>query len=388
MTGTRELVERMRENKTKLAIFNTVRRLGMVTALEIESEVDSSRPTILKYLDELVEEGLVVGQVHRSSGGRPPRIFGVNSSAAFSVGVDFGAPNLSFVLINLAKEVVDKMEVQTDLKEPPSVTANWIVEGVRKMADIDGVRLEDQVLAVAVGLPCPIERCTELVQPIPRLPQWKDVPLKAILERELDLPVYVEVGPHLMVLGEKEFEEASRNMVYIHVREGIGMGAIVDGRLMKGANEDIGEIGHTIVSPGGPRCICGRRGCLEVFTSEPAIVGRARELMERDVTPTEVFVAAREGDAVAREVVGEALDHLAIAIINVAMLFDPEVIVLGGNIVQGGDFVIERLKDRLREHRLENLDRGMRLKFSRLGIYTGALGAANFALEKSLELPS
>ena len=392
MSRIRDLIAQTKQNRTKFAIFNIVRQLGRATALEVESKVDSSRPTILKYLDELAEEGLIIERGQgESPSGRPPKIFSVKASAAFSVGVDFGAPGLSFALIDLAKDVVDKMKVPTELEESPSATANRIVEGIRNIADLNGVRLEDQVLAAAVGVPCPIERHTELVQPISRLPQWENVPLKAVLERELGLPVYVEVGPHLMVLGEKEFGgegDISRNMVYIHVREGIGMGAIVDGRLLRGAREDAGEIGHIIVSPEGPRCICGRRGCLEAFASEPAILRRARELMkEEDITPTDVFVAARKGDAVARKVVGEAVDRLAIAIVNVAVLFDPEVVVLGGNIIQGGDFVMERLMDRLREYRLENLDRGMRLQFSKLGIYAGALGAANFALERSLDEP-
>jgi predicted NBD/HSP70 family sugar kinase len=388
MPKTRELIERIKKNDAKLSIFNVVRSLKTGTASEIEERVRLSRPTVLKYIGELVNEKLLIERGQgKSSGGRPPKLLSLNSSAVFSIGIDFGAPNLTVALIDLGKRAIDRMMIATRIEDSPSVVANRIVEAVREIASRNRVSLDDQMIGAAVGVPCFIERETELLKPIPRLSHWEDAPLKAMIERNFDFPVFVEIGPHLMVLGEREFgEEKADNMLYIHIREGIGMGVFSDGKLVRGWREDAGEIGHTIVSPGGPRCICGRRGCLEVFASEPAILRRGRKLTGRDdITALDLFRMAREGDAVARETVGEAVDHLAVALVNTIELFDPEIVVLGGNIVEGGNFVMERIKRRLEEHKIGE-DR-VKVRFSKLGIYAGALGAASFALEKAFEPP-
>ena len=387
MLKVRELIERMRENEAKLSVFNAIRCLGTGTVSQIEERVRLSRPTVLKYIGELVNEGFLIEKGQgKSSGGRPPKLLSLNPSAAFSIGIDFGAPNLTVALIDLGKRVLSRAMIPTRLEDPPSAVASRMVDAIREITSGNGVPLE-RIVGAAVGVPCSIERETQLLKPIPRLPHWEDVPLKAMVERNFDFPVFTEVGPHLMVLGEREFgEEKADNMLYIHVREGIGMGIFVDGRLVKGWREDAGEIGHTVVSPGGPRCICGRRGCLEVFSSEPAILKRGRELMKRDdITALDLFRMAEEGEEVAREVVGEAVDYLVIALVNAIELFDPEVVVLGGNIVEGGDFALERIRRGLKEHRIGE-DR-VKVRFSKLGIYAGALGAANFALEKAFEPP-
>jgi len=389
MTKMGKLAERIRQNRLKLAVFNAIRQLGKATAPEIESRVEPSKPTVLRYLGELTEEKLVIeqGQLETSTG-RPPKLFSINASAAFSVGVDFGAPDLTLVLIDLAKNIIDRRKIPTELDESPSTTAQRIVEGVKEITRANRISLEDQLLGAAVGVPCRIDREAELVLPIVRLPHWENVPLKAIIERDADFPVCVEMGTHLMVLGERGFggEEGIENMLHIHIREGIGMGAFIDGRLVKGSRESACEIGHMIVSAEGPECICGRRGCLEVFASEPAMLRSAQILMKRKLTAQELFAAAREGDDIAQKVVSGALDYLAVAVVNAVGLLDPELVVLGGNIAQGGDFVIQRLNKRLEELGLNCLNGGVDLQFSRLGIYAGALGAASFALEKAFEL--
>jgi len=384
----RRLAERITQNSAKLAVFNAVRQLGRTTVSAIKSRVKLSKPTVLKYLCELTLEGLVSeGGQAESSTGRPPKLFSVNASAAFTVGVDFGAPDLTIALIDLGRNVVDRRKLSTQLDESPSRTAKRIILGIREIASANSISLADQLLGAAVGVPCCIDREAELVLPIARLPHWENVPLKAIIERDIGFSVSVEMGTHFMVLGERAFcgEEDIENMLYIHLREGIGMGAFVDGRLLRGSRESACEIGHMMISPEGPECGCGRRGCLEVFASEPAMLKNARSLMNREMTAEGLFTAVREGDVTAQRVVGEALDYLAIAIANTVDLFDPELIVLGGNIVNAGDFVIRHLNDSLTGLGLDCQGSGISLQFSMLGIYAGALGAANFALERAFK---
>jgi len=386
----RKLVERIKQNNTKLAVFNAVRQCGRATPSEVESRVESSKPTILKYLDELTEEGLIIEQGQaKPSTGRPSKLFSINSSAAFAVGVDFGAPALTFALIDLAKNIIDRKRIPTKLGERPLNVAKQMVKGIRELAHANKVSLEQQILGIGIGVPCWIDHHSELILPVPRLPHWESVPLKAIISCQIDLPLYIRSGARLMTIGEKtfggeadSFRLISDNMLYIHIGQGLDMGVFVDGILLRGARWGVSKLGHTIVSPDGPECLCGRRGCLEAFVSEPAMLKDARMLMRQELTAHELFTAVREGDAIAQKVVGEALNYLAIAIVNVAELLDPELIVLGGNIVFVGDFVIQHLRKRLEELEFNLTNRGIKLRLSKLGLYAGALGAANLALEK------
>jgi predicted ArsR family transcriptional regulator len=106
---SRELLERANQNSTKLAVFNAIRKYGSVTTSDIETRVQTSRPTLLRYLEELTKEELIVGNGQtKFTMGRPANLYSVNASAAYALGVDFGAPDLTFAIVDLAKKIIAK----------------------------------------------------------------------------------------------------------------------------------------------------------------------------------------------------------------------------------------------------------------------------------------
>lgn len=182
---------------------------------------------------------------------------------------------------------------------------------------------------------------------------WQDFPLQQALEAALHLPAAIEMDAYAMALGEALYGAGAgrQHLVGIVVGTGIGAGLILDGRPYHGCSGLAGEFGHMVIAPDGPACNCGGFGCLEALASGTAIAMRARGALEQSrstliremvdgkvkcVTSETVFAAARQGDEVAWEVIGDAARYLGIGIANLITLLNVEAVVLGGGVIHGG----------------------------------------------------
>ena len=179
-------------------------------------------------------------------------------------------------------------------------------------------------------------------------------------------------------------------MVYITVSTGIGGGAIINGKLYRGNTANALEVGHMTVSKEGPRCGCGNVGCAESFASGTAIGKRAKEAVAskvvtslkkyNNVTAKEVFIEAAEGDAEAKRILDSALYYLGITVGNVMSHLDPEKVVMGGGVINGGDIVLETVKKVVAERCLSVFAENCSIEKAKLGGQAGVLGAAALAI--------
>ncbi len=212
-----------------------------------------------------------------------------------------------------------------------------------------------RLAAVGVSFGGPVDAPHGVIRRSHHVPGWENVPLAARLERALGAPVRVDNDANAGALGEWRFGagQDAESLLYVTVSTGIGGGWILAGRPWRGSDGMAGEIGHTIVRPGGPLCVCGRRGCLEVVACGPAIAREARERLAADpavgqilrglvdgdlaaLTAAHVSRAAEAGDPLAREVLLAAARALGDGIGNALSLMNPEVVVLGGGVTRAG----------------------------------------------------
>lgn len=187
------------------------------------------------------------------------------------------------------------------------------------------------------------------------VPGWEKFPIVERLEREFGAPAVVDNDANVAALGESRFGagRGASSMLYVTVSTGVGGGWVLDGRIWRGVDEMAGEIGHLLVDPDGPLCICGRRGCVEVMASGPAIARRAcarlaaepdagmilRRIVDNDltrVTARSVNDAALEGDQLAREVMEAAARSLGLGIGGAIVLMNPTRVVVGGGVSKSG----------------------------------------------------
>lgn len=204
----------------------------------------------------------------------------------------------------------------------------------------------DSVQGIGIAAPGPLDPWTGVIFNPPNMPGWHRVPLKQLFEDRFGLPVRVANDANLAAVGEHRYGAGKgfRNVVFVTVSTGIGGGVIVDDRLLLGASGFAGEVGHMTVDIHGQRCVCGNVGCLEWVASGTSISRQARQLvrsgartalraLELDrITAQTVSEMAYQGDPLARRLLRDAGVAMGVGIVNLAHLFNPQRVVLGGGV--------------------------------------------------------
>jgi predicted NBD/HSP70 family sugar kinase len=260
---------------------------------------------------------------------------------------------------------------------------------------------EDRVIGLGVTLSGSVssEGVVELSSPM----GWKKVPLKNLVSALFKCPIEVYTT-RVRLLAETGSvpELSSTNVLYINVGNGVGSTVIIDGRLIHGATNRCGEIGHVVVEPGGPMCGCGHRGCLEALISGPALAERIRKdiaagietvlgRMVKDGDVSEEVInkwceALSEGDSYAssvREMLADYLSRSAAMAIN---CFDPEVVILGGYVsMQCFDYLAGAIKKKFSGYVYDDSARAIKVVQARAGEDALIIGVATAVLQNSLE---
>ncbi len=220
-------------------------------------------------------------------------------------------------------------------------------------------------------------------------PGWDNLPLAITFEGEFHIPSLLDNDANAAGLAEALFGAARGSSVslYVNVGTGIGGAIIIDGEIHHGATGSAGEIGHTVVDPGGPVCSCGKRGCVEALASGSAIArmataaGMASPMPSREPTGQDVMAAAREGDDIAAGIVQNAADALGIAIANAVNLVDPDIVVLGGGVPGAGAIWLSPLHESFARHAVSPPASETKLVVAHLGYQAGVLGAAALGMK-------
>ena len=254
---------------------------------------------------------------------------------------------------------------------------------VEEMVDSLGASMTE-VLAVGVGIPAPVDAATGMVSASGVLRGWDWVPVPQVLGDRLGVPVRVENDANLGALAENRLGAAigRRDFVYVRASYGIGLGLVVDGRLVHGRSGLAGEMGHIVLDPDGAPCRCGRRGCLETTAGAGALLSALApahgHLALRDVVSQ--ALAGDAGLAAALADVGRALGrHLG----AVSTLLDPELVVVGGEIARAGDILLEPLRVELAANVLHSTAGPVPVLPAALGEQAEARGAVALAVEAS-----
>lgn len=233
----------------------------------------------------------------------------------------------------------------------------------------------DELEAIGIAAPGPVDRDAGILRNPPNLPGWRDVPLAALLVERFGVPVRVENDANAAALAEHRFGagRGCDDLVLLTMSTGIGGGVISGGRLVTGANGFAGELGHLPIVPGGLRCHCGLRGCLEAYVGGRAWARRLRRVTPRSsrvfalaegdrkrIGSELLLAAARAGDSFARVELDRWLDGLARGLVPIIMAFDPARIVLGTIAVAAGEALCfeplrARVAARIWPHQAERL---------------------------------
>ncbi len=253
-----------------------------------------------------------------------------------------------------------------------------------------GARRED-FLGVGIGSPGPLDREKGIVVVTPNL-GWRDFPLRDEIGKRVNLKATLDNDANCATLGEwwAGAAKGGRNVVGLTIGTGIGGGLILDGKLYHGASDAAGEIGHTTIESNGRRCKCGNYGCLEAYTSGPAIAERAREAIASDegsilldlvdgdqskITAQTVYEASKRGDEIARDVVRDTAHFLGVGISNLINIFNPDTVVIAGGVTQAGEALFDPLRAEVKRRAFKPAVDACRIVPGALPLSAGVVGA-------------
>lgn len=320
--------------------------------------------------------------------------------ADYAIGVDLGGTNLRAAVVDVnSGSVQHQVSVPTDAHEGHAAVIETMARLIETVLHASGLQ-KNRVQAVGVGVPGTpdLEKGTVLI--LPNLPgQWRNVPLASHLEQQLGLKTFLINDVRAITYGEWAFGAGKgvQNAACYAIGTGIGGGLIINGRLHLGIDGTAGEFGHTVVEPFGLPCSCGGRGCLELYTSGPAIAALGAKavihghttlidrLVDHDLNQITVEViaqAARQGDPIAVGIFERVGMYLGIAIGNVLHTLSPQRIILAGGVAQSGDLltipILRTIRERVHLMPVEKVE----IVTAALGGQAGLVGSALWAHQR------
>lgn len=307
----------------------------------------------------------------------------------YRIGVDVGGTNIKIALvkdgvIGYSNTIPTRAEMgyEYTINNMKQAIADLMKETKTDKSQIEGI---------GFGFPGQIDYKNGIVRNAPNIPGWVEVPIAQTIEKEFGIPTRVDNDVRCAALGELKYGAGMgcENLVCITVGTGIGSGLIVNSKLVRGASNAAGEIGHIkLQMQGGPICGCGDTGCFEAFASAPAIVVMAedyikggkstkyRELSGGEITSFIVAEAAKQGDGVAKRIFTIIGEYLGIGLSSVVNLLNPERIIIGGGVAEAGDLLFDPIRETIKKRTLAISGSAVEVVKAQLGNSAGVIGAS------------
>ncbi|MGI5900230.1 MAG: ROK family protein [Christensenellales bacterium] len=311
------------------------------------------------------------------------------------IGIDIGGTNIAAGLVDESGSIIAKMSSPTGAERGLDFIVEDMADLCQRLMDGTGLRAEN-IGAVGIGLPGIVSPQEGMVYFCPNL-NWRDIPLRDIFAERIDLPVYIGNDANVAAWAERASGvfKGKDNCIFLTLGTGLGGGIILDGKLFTGVHHVGAEPGHMVLVANGNPCNCGNYGCFERYASASALINMAKNALSGKVFPAGegslmlekagsiekidakcVIDSAKEGDEVALDVFEAYAKYLALGIVSLINLFDPEIIALGGGVSNAGEFLLEAVRRHVRENALFKDIPYADIVIATLGNDAGIIGAA------------
>lgn len=380
-------------------ILEAIRRSGEgLSRIELVEATGLSAQTVTNITRRLLDDGFIREAGRTINGPGKPRVtLRLVAESRFSVGVHLDPAVMTFVLLDLSGAVVRRMAVRTPKKDPRRIVEAMAstIDSLITAAGVDRSRIE----GVGVAAPGPLDPAKGTVIDPPKLLGWHRVPLRSVLAEATGFPVTLEKDTTAAAVGELWTRHGSSDDSFVFVYLGTGIGAALarSGDVVRGSTQNLGEIGHIVVDPDGPACLCGSRGCVEVVCTPQAIVEQAEHAGvfpdDREASDVEAVEArftqlcerAAAGEAPAARVLRQAAGHMAVLTAVLTNLLDVDRVVYGGPFwPRLSEVYLGQIPGRLERLSATRAVRALPVAGTVVGVDVGAVGAGCVVLDSVL----
>lgn len=388
----------MLKQSNRSQILNTIKSFGPISRKDIANKIMLTPAAVTILTTEMINEGILkeVGQLSKEDkkAGRKKVLVDINSNFKYVLGINIEAENINIGIANLKGEVVSFKTIKSDSKKKPFELLEEVCNECISLLWKQNI-LKENVIGVGVGVIGPVDKIKGIS--IRAYGLWdEEVAVVKIIEQNLGLKTVIENNVRALALSEIDtiFDD-EKNILFIKYGPGIGAAIIINGEIYYGSCKTAGELGHTIVDLNGSKCSCGRFGCLETVASYKAILKYINSIFSLDATANlydickgdkkeisfdKIVKASVSGDIAIADYIEKAIYYFAIGISNTISLFDPNRIVLYGEVFNNKIFlekIVNALKTLNVNKNIENI-----IHISNLNNKTNYMGGASLALRE------
>ena len=395
--GQTLLNEIQRGNRTALVKQRIITHLiysGGMTITDLSKDMDLSVPTITKFIDEMCDEGYVVdcGKVE-TNGGRHPSLYGLNAKSGYFGGVEIKRDSVSIGVINFKGDVVHMEENIPLVREDSLTYLDKLCQKIKAFIgnlDIDISKMLNINFSIAGRVNPETGRCYGIFD-------FGGTPITRLLTERLNIDTSIDNDSRCMAYAEyiQGVVRGQKNLLFINVSWGLGMAIIIDGKLYRGTSGFAGEFGHNPGYDNQYICHCGKKGCIETEVSCMALYrnfierlnnGENSVLLSRmnaeDIKIEDIIKAVIDGDVLSIELVEEIGAKLGRHIGGLINIFNPEMVVLGGDLSQVGDYLLQPVMAAIRKYTLTLMYRDSDIVISELKEKANILGTCLLSRSK------
>ena len=378
------------------AIVKILQQSEVCSRADIAKEMGLTQASITKLVGVLIEMGIVseVGSI-KGNGNRRSIGLKLNAEKKQVVGVKFARHMFAVGVFDISGKAYMQKETEYSIDQNEKIVLKSMKEQIH-----DVLREYENVVAIGLALPGPYLRKEGRIAMVTRMPLWHNINFIDEFQNEFDKPVFIEQDANAGALAEWWFGDHDKpihTLAYLLDGEGLGSGIVEKGNLLLGMQGTASELGHISIDIHGPRCECGNYGCLEMYCSAPAMLKNAQKKVPECFIKTyqnraeacnAVFEEARKGNKEALEVVYEIAQYLGYGCVNLINAYNPDIIVIGDSVSQGGDLLLPTIKEVVKQRTIPELYSKVEIKISSLKVDATLYGAAAIATDRVLRRPS
>jgi len=347
--------KRIKEHN-RILVINYLRLNGPVSRADLARHTELGLSTITYIIDELISVGLVIESGSgESSGGRKPAMLEFNGSVAAVIGIKIEPTRIVFGRMNLLGKIEQKLIIDLPGEAESEELNRILIENMERLEEM--AKTKSPLVGIGIAVSGLVDQANSkvLYSPILARDEFDFGPVG----RHFNIPIVVENDANTFALAQVWTGMVPHHSSFLGVTVGVGvgLGIVIEGRIFRGECGGAGELGHLVIQHEGTPCYCGQRGCLEMYASDDFVLGEARRHIALGVstkmsdpdrlTIEDVYAAAEDGDICAQNIIFKQGQNLGIGLKNLVNLFNPAAIILGGEGIRGGAYLLNGINSEL-----------------------------------------
>lgn len=361
-------------------LLSLIQKHKRISRTQLANITKMSHTSVGKIIKELINDGLVieVGQIEGEHG-RRAILLEINPNGSYIIGVEVDLNAIKIGIVALNGRVLEKRYLKFNANEEAERVLDRIANEISKLTEQVNQKIADKIIAVGISIPGLISWPEGKALIVPQF-RWENVQVKAYLEEKIDYIVYVDNHVRTVLLAESLFGNMTdfHDSVCIYIGSGVGGAVMVNGEILRGHLNTLGEIGHMTMDPNGAMCDCGRLGCLQTYVCSSEIEKQSQKSI------TEVFAAYERKEGWALNLIDRARNYLCVAIANVICMYNPKGVLLAGPMVQDYPILVKDVETLTNKYVWAPLNHSFHLIHPSIGKDSGIIGASALVLNEFL----